>query len=55
MARAVQKVALRCEQANENGGVLGKFIRSFKQILIRFLQSFQKNSKAFDLAVTELA
>jgi len=25
MARAVQKVALRCEQANENGGVLGKF------------------------------
>jgi hypothetical protein len=54
MARAVQKVALRCEQANENGGVLGKFIRSFKQILKRFLQSFQ-TSKAFDLAVTELA
>ena len=25
MARAVQKVALKCEQANENG-VLGKFL-----------------------------
>ena len=24
MARAVQKVALRCEQAEENGGLLGK-------------------------------
>ena len=32
MARAVQKVALKCEQANETG-VLGKFILKVSNIL----------------------
>ena len=35
MARAVQKVALRCEQAEENGGLLGKLLKTSLKGLVR--------------------